>query len=151
QRDSNGLVPVDPTTGVPLSTAQVWEAGQQLSTMASGSRTIYTVVGGSQQAFTKSNSAITQSVLGVTTSTDRDRTIDFIRGVDVLDEDQDGNVTEDRSWKLGDIFHSTPVLVTPPVLALADSSYIAFRQANASRTTVLIAGANDGQLHAFRE
>jgi type IV pilus assembly protein PilY1 len=151
QRDTNGLVPVDPTTGVPLSTSQVWEAGQQLSTMASGSRTIYTVVGGSQQAFAKSNSAITPSVLGVTTSTERDRTIDFIRGVDVLDEDQDGNVTEDRSWKLGDIFHSTPVLVTPPVLALADASYIAFRQANASRTTVLIAGANDGQLHAFRE
>src|SRR5438034_533786 len=43
------------------------------------------------------------------------------------------------------------VLVTPPILALNDSSYQAFKTANSSRTKVLIAGANDGMLHAFKE
>jgi type IV pilus assembly protein PilY1 len=163
QRDSNGLVPID-ANGIPLSSALVWEAGQVLSGIASSSRTIKTVASvtnttsgtstvstGSLTSFDKSNSAITQSLLGVTSSTERDRVIDFLRGVDVLDEDKDGNTTEDRSWKLGDIFHATPVLITPPVLALNDSSYQAFKTAQASRTKILLAGANDGMLHAFRE
>ncbi len=150
QRDSSGLVPVD-GNGVPLSSALVWEAGQVLNGIAASSRTIYTVVSGTRELFTKSNSTISQGLLGVATSTDRDKTIDFVRGLDVLDEDQDGNTSEARSWKLGDIFHSTPVLVTPPVLALNDASYQSFKTAQASRTKVLIAGANDGMLHAFRE
>jgi type IV pilus assembly protein PilY1 len=49
--------------------------------------------------------------------------IDFIRGVDVFDYDSDGDATEDRpcqnnptkSCKLGDIFHSSPIVVDPPV------------------------------------
>ena len=32
-----------------------------------------------------------------------------------------------------------------------DSNYNTFKTSNASRTTVLVAGANDGILHAFRE
>jgi type IV pilus assembly protein PilY1 len=163
QRDSNGLVPID-ANGVPLSSALVWEAGQVLSGVASSSRTIKTVASlttttsgtatvgtGSLTSFDKSNSAITQSLLAVTSSTDRDAVIDFLRGVDTLDEDKDGNTTEDRSWKLGDIFHATPVLITPPVLALNDASYQAFKTAQASRTKILLGGANDGMLHAFRE
>lgn len=163
QRDSSGLVPID-ANGVPLSSALVWEAGQVLSGVASSSRTIKTVASltntvsgtstvgtGSLTSFDKSNSAITQSLLAVASSTERDAIIDFLRGVDTLDEDKDGNTTEDRSWKLGDIFHATPVLITPPVLALNDSSYQAFKTAQASRTKILLAGANDGMLHAFRE
>ena len=163
QRDSSGLVPID-ANGVPLSSALVWEAGQVLSGVASSSRTIKTVASltntvsgtstvgtGSLTSFDKSNSAITQSLLAVTSSTERDGVIDFLRGIDTLDEDKDGNTTEERSWKLGDIFHATPVLITPPVLALNDSSYQAFKTAQASRTKILLAGANDGMLHAFRE
>ena len=163
QRDSNGLVPID-SNGVPLASALVWEAGQVLSNAASSSRTIKTVANvtntvtgsstvgtGSLTSFDKSNSAITQSLLGVTSSTERDHAIDYARGIDVLDEDKDNNTTEDRSWKLGDIFHSTPVLITAPVLALNDSSYQTFKTAQASRTKILLAGANDGMLHAFRE
>ena len=163
QRDSNGLVPID-ANGVPLSSALVWEAGQVLSGMSASSRTIKTVASltntvtgsstvgtGSLTSFDKTNSAITQTLLGVSSSTERDHTIDFLRGIDVLDEDKDGNTTEERSWKLGDVFHSTPVLITPPVLALNDSSYQAFKTAQASRTKILLAGANDGMLHAFRE
>ena len=150
QRDSTGLVPVD-ANGVPLSSALVWDAGQILSTTPAANRTIYTMIGGSRQAFTKPNSAVTQGLLGASSSTERDNIIDFIRGIDSYDENGNGNTTEERAWKLGDIFHSTPVLVTPPVLALNDPSYQAFKTAQASRTTVLIAGANDGMIHAFRE
>ena len=163
QRGSDGLVPVD-GNGVPLSSALVWEAGQVLSTTASSSRTIQTVASvtntvsgsstvgtGSLSSFDKSNSAITTTLLAASSSAERDQIIDFLRGVDVLDEDQDGNTTEDRPWKLGDVFHSTPVLVTAPVLALNDSSYKAFKTAQASRTVAVIGGANDGMLHAFRD
>jgi type IV pilus assembly protein PilY1 len=139
------------SNGVPLSTALIWDAGQALTNISAASRTIYTDLNGSLTTFAKNNSAITQTLLGASSSAERDKIIDFVRGVDVNDEDRDGNMTEDRAWKLGDIFHSTPVLVTPPVLALNDSSYQSFKTAKASRTTVLIAGANDGMLHAFRE
>jgi len=150
QRDSNGLIPAD-SNGVPLDSALVWEAGQRLSVKSAGSRRIYTAWGGTRQEFTKSNATITQALLGVSTSADRDKLIDFIRGIDSFDEDGDSIITEERAWKLGDIFHSSAVLVSPPFLPSADPSYIAFREANANRITVLITGANDGMLHAFRE
>src|SRR5215470_7633909 len=107
QRDSSGLVPVD-ANGVPLSTALVWEAGQVLSTTPAANRNIYTFAGGARQAFTKSNSAITPALLAAASSTERDNIIDFTRGIDAYDENGNGNVTEERAWKLGDIFHSTP-------------------------------------------
>ena len=63
----------------------------------------------------------------------------------------DAEFSEERQWKLGDIFHSTPVLIRPPFLLIKDSNYNTFKSSNASRTTVLLAGANDGMLHAFGE
>jgi type IV pilus assembly protein PilY1 len=150
QRDSTGLVPVD-ANGVPLSSALVWEAGQVLSTTPAANRTIYTAVSGVRQAFIKTNSAITNTLLNAASNAEHDQIIDFIRGIDSYDLNSNGNTTEERPWKLGDIFHSTPVLITPPIRALNDSSYQAFKTAQANRTKVLIAGANDGMLHAFRE
>src|SRR2546426_433137 len=166
QRDSNGLVPIY-TSGINIGkpiNAPVWEAGGVLNGVGPGARVIKTVTSvstspsgtstigtGSLSSFDKGNAALTYTKLAVANTTERDQLIDFLRGIDVMDEDNDTNITEDRPWKLGDIFHSTPVLVTPPVLALNDSSYTAFKSAPASRTKVLITGANDGMLHAFRE
>jgi type IV pilus assembly protein PilY1 len=154
-RDSTGNVPVD-GNGVPLDSALAWEAGAQLTAKAAADRLIYTIVGGSRVDFSTSTSTttLTPAMLGVTTSTDRDKVINFIRGADSYDENGNGSTTEDRAWKLGDIFHSTPVLVTPPLSPTPvsdDGSYAAFKTANAGRTTILLAGANDGMLHAFRE
>ena len=162
QRDSNGLVPIG-ADGKPTN-APVWEAGSVTSAIVPGSRVIKTITSvtntvsgtstkgvGTLSSFDKSNSGLDATKLGVANATERDQVIDFLRGIDVTDEDNDTNITEDRGWKLGDIFHSTPVLVTPPVLAVNDSSYQAFKTAQASRTKVLISGANDGMLHAFRE
>ncbi|HEX9901090.1 MAG TPA: PilC/PilY family type IV pilus protein, partial [Candidatus Methylomirabilis sp.] len=152
QRDANGQVPVD-ANGVPLDTALVWEAGAKLAAKSASSRLIYTMAGSSRVDFktATSSSTLTPAMLGVSTDSERDKLIEFIRGVDTYDDNANGNTTEERAWKLGDIFHSTPVLVTPPFAPSSEVSYIAFRQANAGRTTVLLGGANDGMLHAFRE
>src|SRR5207245_11266660 len=98
-----------------------------------------------------SNSAITNTLLAASSNAEHDKIIDSIRGIDSYDENGNGNLTEERAWKLGDIFHSTPVLVTPPVLPSSDPTYQAFKAAQPNRTKVLIAGANDGMIHAFRE
>lgn len=126
-----------------------WEAGDTLRQKASGTRAIKILSGTSLIDFNTTN--VTPSDLGVATAAERDNIVNFVRGVDVNDENGNGDATEDRAWKLGDIYHSTPVLVTPPFLPSPDPTYRAFRAAQASRPSVLLAGANDGMLHAFRE
>ena len=56
-----------------------------------------------------------------------------------------------QSDKLGDIFHSNPVVVGPPSAYIPEFSYLAFAtKANlVHRDRVIIAGANDGFLHGF--
>jgi type IV pilus assembly protein PilY1 len=149
-RDANGLIPVD-ANGVPLSSAMAWDAGQQLSTKAASSRTIYTAIGGSRQNFMTTNAGITATMVNASSSSERDNIINFARGIDTYDENDNLNTTEERQWKLGDIFHSTPVLIQPPFQVSNDSSYTAFKTSTAGRPTVLLAGANDGMLHAFLE
>ncbi len=41
--------------------------------------------------------------------------------------------------------------MTPPIAPSSDPGYISFRDTNKTRTTILLAAANDGMLHAFRE
>jgi type IV pilus assembly protein PilY1 len=149
-RDANGLIPVD-ANGVPLSSAMAWDAGQQLSTKAASSRTIYTAISGSRQNFLTTNAGITATMLNASSSSERDNIINFTRGIDAYDENDNLNTTEERQWKLGDIFHSTPVLIQPPFQVSNDSSYTTFKTSTAGRPTVLLAGANDGMLHAFLE
>jgi type IV pilus assembly protein PilY1 len=148
-READGTIAVD-ADNVPLDSSVVWDAGTQLAAKAASTRTIYTAVSGARQSFTTSNATITQGMLGVSSSTLRTRVISFIRGLDAYDWDGDGVAGEERPWKLGDIFHSAPVLVFPPPLESSDSSYQAFKAANAGRTSIVLVGANDGMLHAFR-
>ncbi len=150
KRDSTGSVPVD-ANGVPLDSALVWEAGEQLRLRAASSRTLYTLASGSRVEFKTTTSSITAGMLGAATSTERDNLMNFIRGIDTIDENGNGNTTEEREWKLGDIFHASPVLVTPPISPSSDGSYLAFRDANKTRTQIILAAANDGMLHAFQE
>ncbi len=149
QRDADGLIPLG-VDNTPLPSAMVWNAATLLNTKAASARTIYTAIGTTRHDFTDSNVSITQGMLGVLSSSLRTRVINFVRGVDTYDEDADGNTTEERAWKLGDIFHSAPVLVFPPPLRTADSAYAAFKTANQNRPTIVLAGANDGMIHAFR-
>ena len=143
RRDPTGGLPVD-ADGRPLASGRLWDAARALNALPAGRRTIYTEVGGTLTPFTKSNGAITNAILGVSSGGERNRVIDLVRG-------GDGSGTRDRAWKLGAIVHSTPVVVSPPVLALTDPSYEAFKAAQAKRTNIVIVGADDGMLHAFRD
>jgi|GEM_PF-1257376 len=71
----------------------------------------------------------------------RSRTIDY---------DGDG---VNEVWRLGDIVHSSPVIVSSPGNAYDgiydDKTYAAFREKYKNRRNVLYVGANDGMLHAF--
>ncbi len=51
---------------------------------------------------------------------------------------------------MGDIYHATPVNVGPPSNFLRDESYVAFRNARATRIPMLLVATNDGILHSFR-
>ncbi len=54
-----------------------------------------------------------------------------------------------RSHVLGDIVNSEAVYVKGPVFDYTDAGYATFKSTNASRTTMVYVGANDGMLHAF--
>ncbi|MFW5920848.1 MAG: pilus assembly protein, partial [Polyangiales bacterium] len=60
-----------------------------------------------------------------------------------------GRAREDR--RLGDIYHSSPVVIGPPSEDLADESYNLYRDRPVvqDRPTVAYVGTNDGILHAF--
>src|SRR6218665_2162114 len=121
--------------------------------------------------------------------------IQYVRGQDLFDEDGDGLRSEIRESVLGDIFHSTPVLVNPPsdkflcelgvsnqcvrtlyatteqlggtlatpleptTITLNGCSsgtrdvdaYDAYQYRQRMRQRLILVGANDGMLHAFRD
>ncbi len=61
---------------------------------------------------------------------------------------EDGSTVPDR---LGDIFHSNPVVIGPPTSFIEESSYGDFKTTSGiqHRDRVIVAGANDGFLHGF--
>jgi type IV pilus assembly protein PilY1 len=88
------------------------------------------------QSFSRDNDALTPGMFGLS-STDaatRDQLIDYIYGLDAFDSNDDGEITDTRSWILGDIIHSVPLIV---------------RYDQTEEDAVILVGANDGLLHAF--
>jgi type IV pilus assembly protein PilY1 len=85
----------------------------------------------SWNAFTTTNSRLTTSKLGVSTTEEKNRVIDFVHGLDVYDDNYNTITNEKRTWILGSFVHSRPFIIHYP------------------GRTVLYAGANDGMLHAF--
>ncbi|MDW7761846.1 MAG: PilC/PilY family type IV pilus protein [Acidobacteriota bacterium] len=122
-----------------------WDAGLLLRDRSPAGRTVYTAVrqGGHlanplvRTDFTAANAGTLEAFLK-DFNNDNAGLIDFIRG-------------EGRDWKLGDINHSTPVVVGAPSedpLYMGDG-YEAFVKAQRDRTKVIYVGANDGMLHCF--
>jgi hypothetical protein len=122
-----------------------WDAGQMLQDRNADSRAIYTAIrsGGDLASdlvrtdFTRTNVA-TLSFFLQDVNNDNAGLIDFVRG-------------KDRYWKMGDVNHSTPVVVGPPSedSAYMGVGYAEFKTAYATRAKVLYVGANDGMLHCF--
>lgn len=122
----------------------VWEAGGLLQSRSAGSRTIFTSSTGTNRTdFTTGNAATLMTLLGAVDAADAGQLIDYTRGTPVAGMRDRGN------WKLGDIVDAAPAMVGKPTGFRPFLNYAAFRAANASRTEVLYAAANDGMLHCF--
>ena len=142
-----------------VGAAADWDAGLVLKEgTTAASRTIKTYKGGSLQDFTTDN--ITPADLGITDpaltdaqkNAQRDAVVGYIRGESASNPD---------NWKLGDVFRSTPITVGTPSPYFDDirdasepTAFSQHREAHQRSTSgsgrLIIAGANDGQLHAFR-
>jgi hypothetical protein len=130
---------------VSAGTAIFWDAGQLLNARSPDDRVIYTAIRPAgnlseplqRTDFTAANEALLAPFLQ-DLQNDNAGLINFVRGTD-------------RDWKLGDINHSTPVVVGPPnqVASLMGSGYAEFMKAQENRTKVLYLGSNDGMLHCF--
>lgn len=150
QLNSDGTLPVD-GAGNPLN-SPLWDAGIELKGASPGARKIFTYARGAMRDFTSTD--ITKGDLGVATDVLRDAVINYVRGdvQDTYDLDHDLNTTEQRPWKMGDIFHSNTVIVGSPSPYYKDTGFDGtggFYENNKNRTKVVIVGANDGLLHAF--
>ncbi len=153
--DKNDVPAIDSSSGFFKTTAtSYWSAnvdgnqvaigGAAANLPTSGSRKMYTwyngstspVLSASVNAFTKANTAITDVMLGVEGETTgyRDGLMDWVLGVDVLDTDQDTDITEDR-LQMGDPLHSKPTLIT-------------YGGTEASPDITIFFGTNEGILHA---
>ncbi len=132
--DVTGASAIDPATTTIKPTAQsYWSASVDGPTVKSGgagskitsysTRRAYTYLGTSDNPaapvditvaghqVTNSNAAITQGMLGAADATERTALINWMRGQDVDDENNDGSTTDVR-WSHADALHSQPVSIT---------------------------------------
>jgi hypothetical protein len=132
----------------------VKDAGAALQGMNAGDRKILTAKGGSVISFTTAN--LSAADLGVGDTARRDEVVGYIRGEAATNPEKDA---EGRVWKLGDIFHSNLVTVGTPTPFFVDgrdggAAFSTYRLSNqrtsANQRRIVVAGSNDGQIHAFR-
>ncbi|MBI5169269.1 MAG: hypothetical protein HZA61_07255 [Candidatus Eisenbacteria bacterium] len=122
----------------------LWEAGSQLASRATSSRSIFTSTTGTDSyTFTATNAATLRTLLGAADNTEAANIINFTRG------DSIAGYRSRNGWRLGDIVDSAPIMVGKPTGFTSLNNYAAFRSANANRTEALYLGANDGMLHCF--
>lgn len=151
---------LNPTTGA-IEFPADWDAGTNLMNTASGSRNMWTLKNGTMTGFNTSN--ITDADLGTGTSTSTctaaadctnactcGAVVGFYRG------DSTNNLEQ---WKLGDLYHTNPVVIHTPSQFFYDprecsatshaSFYASNQRSSFAGNQLILAGANDGQLHAF--
>ncbi len=145
----DGTLPVD-KDGNPLDSALLWDAFENLKTLSQAHRTIYTAINGSLKTFDQAN--VKKDDLEVTENTEAEKLVNHVRGLDSYDINLNGDTSEPRARKLGDIFHSNPVIVGEPSRFYEDGGVSGpggFYESNKNRTKVILVGANDGMHHAF--
>ena len=123
--------------------AAVWEAGQILKNRYTSTRRLFTALGDHEFEFADGNAANLRDAMGAATDQEAADLINWGRGDDVA-----GYRTR-QGWILGDIVHSTPVVVGAPSGFTAEESYQNFYAANELRRKMVYVGANDGMMHAF--
>jgi len=121
----------------------VWEAGELLRTRNLSTRNIFTALGGNEYSFMPGNASILRDAMGVADDGLAADLITWGRGHGL------NGLRDRQGWILGDIIHSTPVVVGPPSQFIMEESYEAFRQANEFRRKMIYVGVNDGMVHGF--
>ena len=128
----NGAMKVD---AVPYWATIDWADITKNNYIHNSNRNIYTCLDNfSLTSFESANANLTATILGNPTKTPAE-IINYVRGADILDEDGDSNVAENRSIITGDVLHSEPVIFQ-------------YRYTDGSSKTMVYFGANDGMLHA---
>ncbi|MCB1182627.1 PQQ-binding-like beta-propeller repeat protein [bacterium] len=120
----------------------VWEAGDLLTNRRTP-REIFTALGDRHYDFDTGSAPDLKAAMNVFTDDEAGRIIEWARGNDVAGK------RDRQGWLLGDIIHSTPVVVGPPSGFQPTEAYQNFRTANENRRKLVYVGANDGMLHAF--
>ncbi len=70
-----------------------------------------------------------------------DDIVNFIRGYDSYDENGNANFTEERDWKLADIYHANLVLSIPPSnsdTSASEKSRAYYKKPEPSRILILL-------------
>jgi type IV pilus assembly protein PilY1 len=123
----------------------------QIAATAPADRIIATYSGSAGKTFqTGSLTTAQQTALGGGLGTWQ-QVLAYLRG----DRSLEGDLFRSRGNQeglvsvLADIVNGEPVVSGPPRLFYFDNGYAAFKSAQASRSTVVFQGANDGMLHTF--
>jgi hypothetical protein len=140
-------VNVDGTVGTEL-----WDAGTVLKNTAAADRNMKTYRAGALINFTTAE--LTNAELAVATDAERNAVVGYFRGESAYNPE---------NWKLGDVFRSTPITVGTPSTYFDDvrdtsatPNAFAQHRTNHVRASspysgrVILVGANDGQMHAFK-
>ena len=129
--------------------SMVWDAGTELQAASADNRNILTPISQVLSEFKTGTTALTNDMLAVTSTTERNSVIGYIRGESAYNTDY---------WKLGDVFRSTPITIGTPSSFFydmndANNAFDTFRtnhvRTSANGKRIILAGANDGQMHAF--
>lgn len=154
--DANNVAAIDPTTGDIKETAQtLWSAtsdggrvqeggaGALLAARNPSTRVIKvdSGTGGTLEDFTTGNANITASTFGAADDSEKNAIINWTRGVDVDDEDEDESTVDNRPWILGDPLHSRPLVINYGARA-------GYSEANPD--VRILMGTNAGLLHMFK-
>lgn len=149
--NDSGVQAIDPLTGeIKRNIRTIWSseidggeveaggAGGKLIARSLSSRKILTNTGnfGELEDFDKNNTQLHRSLFNTTSDTERNELIDWATGIDVDDEDSDGDKTDTRPWILGDPLHSRPLAIT--------------YGGNSDNPSIrILMGTNHGVLHMF--
>ncbi len=158
--------------------AVLWEAGYKLKNTPAGDRNIQTLIGGSLTKFqakdVDSSNYVPYSYLNVADQPTANKIIKYVRGYAIDPASPYTDVTNPDNWKLGDVFHSSPITLGTPTPFFNDTletnptnplkkAFEVYREAHTRAShcaddvttcdgygkRMIVVGANDGQFHAF--
>ena len=152
--------------------AVIWEAGNVLKGKSAADRNIKTLIGGNLVNFKSSDIDFSTPVpftkMSVANQVIADKVIKYVRGY-ATNVPIDATVINPDNWKLGDIYHSSPITLGTPSPLFHDvidtnNAFELYRDDHPRASycsgggtgcigygkRMIIAGANDGQFHAFK-